>query len=186
MRTSGLRMLCGGCLAALALLCAPALAGKATDNAKDGAKILEEGKLTLAAVIGAAEADTKGKACCVTVAKKDAGFVFAVHTHADGKCTVAHVDKSGKVTSKMDAKPEDCKDAKCGDASKMMTDSKLSLATAVGAAEADTKGKATAATCDGNGCMVAVVADGKVWNVTVGKDGKVGKKDEEKPPVKGG
>ncbi len=183
----GLRLLCGGCVGTLVMLSLPALvfAGKVTDNAKDAAKVLDEGKLTLAKVIEAAEADTKGKACCVMAVKKDAATMFAVHTNAAGKCMVANVDKSGKVMGKADAKPDDCKDAKCGDGSKMMTDGKVALASAVGAAEADTKGKATAVSADANGFMVAVVLADKVWSVTVGKDGKVSKK-EEVQPIKGG
>jgi uncharacterized membrane protein YkoI len=182
----GWRLFCGGCIATLAMLSLPALAlaGKVTDNARDASKTLEEGKLTLAKIIEAAQADTKGKALGVTAEKGAAGAEFVVHCHAGDKCFLARLDKSGKVTRKDPAKPEDCKS--CADAAKMMDTGKLTLASAVTAAETDTKGKATAVTADGKGFQVAVVtADNKIWTVTVGPDGKVAKKDELKP-VQGG
>ena len=171
-----------------ALLVAPAFvfaAAKLTDNAKDAAKALEAGKTTLAKVIEAAETGTKGKAVAVMATMKGTDVMFAVHSHAEGKCKVVHVDKTGKAAETKDGSADDCKGA--ADATKMMDAGKVTLAKAVAAAEEDTKGHATSASSDANGFSVAVVAADKVWTVTVGKDGKVSKKEEDKPaPKKGG
>jgi uncharacterized membrane protein YkoI len=158
---------------------------------KDVLKQMDAAKLTPASAVAAAEAHSKGKALGVMGAVKDNKLGITVHCVVDGKCKAVTVDNTGKATDVKDA-TSGCKG--CADSLKAMEGGKVTLASAIKAAEEHSKGKAIAAMAEtaagATNIMVACAVGDKAVIVTVdGKTGKATKMEDDKaatPPIKGG
>ncbi len=179
----------------LSAITAYAHCGKCAGSCQEIVKYMDTGKVTLGSAITAAETQAKGKATAALCHLEGGKVSFDVHCVAGDKVSHVTVDGTGKATKTDEAKGETTKDKDAGKAI-----DKVTLASAITAAEGASKGKAVAAgaksTAGKLGFEVYCLAGDKLVKVDVDDAGKAGKtedakalpecKHEAKAPVKGG
>ena len=95
-----------GAVAAVSLIAWPVYAhcGKCVGSCKGMVKMMDEGKVTLASAVAAAEAHAKGKALAAYSELEDGKLEFDVYCLVGDKIMEVTVDGSGKATEMEEAK----------------------------------------------------------------------------------
>jgi uncharacterized membrane protein YkoI len=142
-------------------------------------KYMDTGKVTLSSAITAAEAASKGKATAAACTLTNGKLGFDVHCVSGDKVSYVEVDGAGKAGKSTDAGGDV---SKTKDAAKAID--KVTLASAIGAAETASKGKAVAAGAKSTAGKVSFevfcLAGDKIMKVDVDDAGQAGKTEEAK------
>lgn len=151
----------------------------------DLAKAIGDAKLDIKKVIANAEAADKGRAVAVWFKMADKQVEAIVHTAVGDKCMSVIVDHTGKAGEGKPADKQDEKHAHVGaaaDIAKAMDSAKLTLASAIDAAAAHSKGTPICAVSELTKGELHVdvfcVVGEKVMECMVDKSGKVGEMKE--------
>ncbi|MEK6800292.1 MAG: hypothetical protein AABZ12_15145 [Planctomycetota bacterium] len=174
-------------LGLLAFVASPVWAhcGKCAGDCATMAKEMDAGKSSLASAVGAAETASKGKAVAASAGLKDGKLTYNVYCSSGGKLQGVPVDAAGKAGQGKDEKSALGSDAATSEKMvKAMETGKLTLASAMSAAETSSKGKAMAVVSSLKGealtMNVYCLVGDKIMKVDVDSAGKAGRSEEAK------